>query len=318
MKTNEVNLFFIGGRSRGYLWVQSALKRGEKIVGAIVMKEDPHEVENFSEKISKLLLKESIPYFVAKNIKEAKYLNFIKRLSPSVIIVMGWRTIIPKQIIEIPPRGTVAVHESLLPKYRGFAPVNWSIINGEKQTGVTLFYIDKGTDSGDIISQQKVSISPEDTGVQLYEKTSSASVQLLEKFLPKIKSGKAPRRKQVEAQATYTCKRIPSDGLINWESSTMSINNLIRSLSYPYPNAFSYLNGEKIFITKSKIPKQKNYVGKIPGRVISIDKTLGVEILTGDGTLLVQEISLDGKKPINPSEVLTSISFTFSNEKNLL
>lgn len=312
LKQKGVPIFFIGGGSRGYMWVREMLQQKETFVGACIMREDFHETEKYSQKISKILKNNSIPHLITKSVKEKKYYDFIKELAPSLIIVMGWRTLIPKEIFEIPPVGCVAVHESLLPKYRGFAPVNWAVINGDTKTGVSLFFISDGMDNGYIIGQKSVPILTGDTAADLYKKTSLASIKLLRKFLPLLKMGRAPRRKQSEKQATYTCARIPGDGKINWSNSTESIYNLIRALSYPYPGAFTYLNGKKLIISKASIPIQRKYVGRIPGRVISINKDKGVEVLTGNGIILIEEISTKGKETVNASEIINSIKATLT------
>lgn len=312
MNVNQktVSIFFIGGRNRGYMWVNEMLKKNESLVGAFIMKEDDHEIEKFSEDISRLLTNRSIPYLITKSAKGEKYYDFIKKLQPSLIIVMGWRTLIPKEIIKIAPLGSVAIHESLLPKYRGFAPINWAVINGEKGTGVSLFFLSDGMDDGDIIAQKTILISPQDTAQDVYIKTSAVSIELLQKFLPLLKKGEAPRKKQSEKQASYTCARIPEDGLIDWTDLTGNIYNLIRGLSYPYPGAFTYHNGEKLIISRASIPIQRKFVGRIPGRIVSIIKGEGVEVLTGNGVILIKEIIQNGKNKINPVEVITSIKAT--------
>lgn len=313
LKQKNAPIFFIGGGSRGYMWVREMLAQKETFVGACIMKEDLHETEKYSQKISKILKSHSIPHLVTKSVKAKKYYDFISGLTPSLIIVMGWRTLIPKEIFEIPPLGCVAVHESLLPKYRGFAPVNWAVINGETKTGVSLFFLSDGIDDGDIIGQKSVPILTGDTAADLYRKTSLASVRILRKFLPLLKIRKAPKKKQNEKQATYTCARIPGDGQINWRDSTETIYNLIRALSYPYPGAFTYLNGEKLIVSRASIPIQRKYVGRIPGRVVSIARHHGVEVLTGNGIILIEEISTIGKETVNAAKIINSIKATLTS-----
>lgn len=309
-KLKPTPIFFIVGKERGLDCIQDMIQRNEDIAGALIMKEDEHELEKFSKEISLLLKKYSIPHLVTKSVKDKKYYDFIKNLHPALIVVMGWRTLLPGKIIDIPRFGVVGAHESLLPRYRGFAPVNWAIINGETKTGVSLFFINKGIDSGDIIGQETIVISKKDTAWDLYKKTSSASIELLRTFLPQLKKGIAPRKKQDEKATTYTCSRTPDDGLIDWADSTNNIHNLIRGLSYPYPGAFTYYNGDKLIISKASIPVQRRFIGRVVGRVVSIKKNVGVEVLTGDGVILVEEVAQDGKGKVNPAEIITSIKAT--------
>lgn len=311
MNKNKAPFFLIGGRYRGYLLVKELIKNKENLVGAFVMREDEHEYEKYSEKIIEVLEENNIPCILAKNINQEKYKKFIKEKNPLLIIVMGWRTIISEDIISLPKYGCVAVHESLLPKYRGFAPVNWAVINGEKNTGVTLFHIANDIDNGDIIAQEIIAIGENDTAYEVYKKTSHASIRLVNKYLPLLSKGIAPKKKQNEIKATFACMRLPEDGLIRWNNPSRKIYNLIRGLSYPYPGAYSLLNGKKITIWKASIPTKKIYVGKIPGRIVKIIPEKGIEVITGDSTILLEEIQFDGKEKTKASNVINSIRMTF-------
>lgn len=313
MKTKNFPIFFIGGRYRGYLWIKEMIENKENIVGACIMQEDIHEHEKYFDKIAALLKNNKIPYLAVNSINKSDSKKFIKNKHPFLIIVMGWRTIIPKDVIAFPKYGSIAVHESLLPKYRGFAPVNWAVINGAKTTGVTLFYLDSNIDNGDIIGQKDIKIFADDTAYDVYGKTSSVSIELLKKYLPLIKKGRVKRKKQDEEKATFTCMRLPEDGAINWSDSSEKIYNLIRGLGYPYPGAFSYLNKKKMYIWKASIPKQKEYVGKIPGRVVKIEKK-GVQILSGDGIILLEEVQIEGREKTSPYKLIKSIRTSLTQE----
>lgn len=305
------NIVFIGGRDRGLKCIDVLIKMGEQLSYIFCLKEDAWEKEKYSKQIKTLANKLSIPIKITKSIKDED-ISILRELKPILIIVMGWRTIIPAEVLNIPERGVVAVHESLLPKYRGFAPINWAIINGEKVSGVTLFYLDEGVDSGDIVAQRKISIRSTDTGFMLYQKTKIASVEILLDYLESLKKGTAPRIKQNEKEATYTCSRIPEDGQIIWDDSTKDIYNLIRALSDPYPGAFTYYQGKKIIIQKaSKVASARNFVGRTAGRVVGIGEGW-VEVLTGDGILKIEEVEIDGRK-LPASKFLNSIRGTLGS-----
>lgn len=295
---------FVGGKEKGLLALKQLLELKANLVYAYVLEEDEHEPDKFSPQIIALCKKNKIPFLLTKSIKK-EYDN-IKQLDPDLMIVYQWRSLIPKNILEIPKRGCICVHEALLPKYRGFAPVNWVVINGEEETGVTLFYLNEDTDSGDIIAQRAIKISKNDTAHDIYKKAAELSVLLLKEHHDDILSGKAPRKKQDDAKATYGCPRTPEDGRINWEKSNEAAHNLIRGLSYPYPGAYCIYKGEKVVIQKSSLPSSKKWVGNIPGRIVERLPNGCVEVLCGTGSILIEEIEVNGSK-IKPSEMWKSV-----------
>src|SRR3989338_943923 len=307
MKKTNTPIFFIGGKDRGLSVITCMLEMNENLVGGCILNEDIHEHEKKSEQIEKLLQSKKIPYLLTKSVKTKEQITFIKNRKPKLIVVVGWRSIIPPEVLSIPVFGCVAIHESLLPKYRGFAPVNWAVINGEKQTGTTLFFLDEGLDSGDIVAQKKIKISLYDSVWDVYKKTSSETLELFKQYLPLLKKNQAPRKKQSEEIATYTCARTPNDGLINWNNSTLGIYNLIRGLHYTYPGAFTYYKGKKLFIWRASIPTQRMYVGRIPGKIVSLIKRIGVEVLTGDGIILLEQVQFENQKKVNACEIISSI-----------
>lgn len=304
-----VKVLFIGGKEKGYISLKRLLQMDCSIVNVFIMQEEAHEEEKFSDKISALCQIHRIPYVIKKTVKYD--LGIIKDSKPDVIFVIGWRSIIPYEIISLPSLGTIAFHESLLPRYRGFAPINWAIINGEKETGVTMFYLNKNMDEGDIIAQVKFTINKNDTAYTIYKKTIEITLQLLNENFKKIVTNKAPRKKQNNANATYTCLRTPEDGRIDWRKSAYEIHDFVRAAAFPYPGAFCFLENKKIGIEKTEISLQKNWGGSIPGRVISIDKERGIEVLCGSGSLFIKAIKVS-KKIVNPASYITSIKQTLT------
>lgn len=306
----DQGIIFIGGTDRGFECLNLLMKHGERILHIFCLEEDSHEKIKYSIQIRDLAKKGGVPFTLTKTVKNKESIENIKKLHPDLIIVMGWRTIIPKEILEIPRRKVVAVHESLLPKYRGFAPINWVIINGETKTGVTLFFLDDGIDTGDIIDQLVIPINKNESASDLYQKTKQASIDILIKNLKYLKTGDVRTRKQDGRKATYGCARIPKDGMINWNWDSLRIYNTIRALSDPYPGAFSYYRDKKIIIQQAKIPTEKiNFVGRIPGRVVKLNKS-SVYISTGDGILEILQIETNNGVKIKADEYFTSLKET--------
>ncbi len=196
--------------------------------------------------------------------------------------------------------------------------MNWAIINGESMTGATMFYIDEGIDSGDIIGQGEFPIMEVNDAKDIETKMTQVYLGLLTTYLPLIRLDKVPRVPQNHCQATYTCKRIPSDGLIDWGKMPMQIYNLIRGLTEPYPGAFTYLHdnkkSRKLFIWKASLDTEcKYYVGRVSGRVVNIIRGKGVRVMTGFGTLIVEEVGFEDGKHIRADGVIKSIKTTLSS-----
>jgi methionyl-tRNA formyltransferase len=305
-----VRTLFIGGTKRGYQTLAALIELGADITGVISLRQDDHERERYEEPIARLAGRHAIPSYETRWMKDRNYPELIAReIRPDLIVVVGCRILLPRAVYELPPRGTVAVHDSLLPQYRGFAPLNWAIINGEDHTGVTLFYLNDSMDGGDIVAQTRVPIGPADTAPQVYERVCQATIDLVRSAYPLLSQGTAPRRPQLEHEATVTCRRTPGDGLIDWTRPTAEIANLIRGLTWPYPGAFTFHEGRRLTIGRAQVVETAaRYVGRIAGAVVGIGKADGsVDVLTGDGVLRLFEVARDGEDPVAAATAITSI-----------
>jgi methionyl-tRNA formyltransferase len=193
----------------------------------------------------------------------------IKKIQPDLIISAGWRKLISKEVFSIPRFGAINIHDGLLPKYRGFAPINWCIINGEKEAGITTHYIDEFADTGNILLQKKAPIKENDTAFDIYNKLLELSQELILETLSLVESSPEKNRDQKTMEKGFFCsRRFPDDGRINWNLDRTEIYNLIRALSDPYPNAFCYHDTKKIKIVKAKLSNE-DFRGPF-GRICSI------------------------------------------------
>jgi len=188
------------------------------------------------------------------NINDKSHIDEIKEINPDLVIVCGWQRLICEDILKIPKMGVVGFHSSILPKYRGRAPVNWAIIMGEKKTGITMFYLTPQADDGDIIAQKSFPILLNDDCSTVYKKSAQAGADLIIEYLPKIENGIAPRTHNPSSSYPVYPKRTPSDGLIDFNRSALDVYNFIRALTKPYPGAY-YFNdkGDKVIVWKSEI-----------------------------------------------------------------
>ena len=189
-----------------------------------------------------------------KDINTYENVKSIKDINPDLIIVAGWQRLVCEEILNVPKLGTVGFHSSLLPKYRGRAPVNWAIILGERETGITMFYLTPEADDGDIIGQKAFPILLNDDCKTVYEKAALAGSELIKEYLPKIDKKIAPRIHNTSGTYPHYPKRTPKDGLIDFNRSSLDVYNFVRALTKPYPGAYYYdKNGDKVIVWSVEI-----------------------------------------------------------------
>ena len=275
------------------------------------MKLIPCEVKEYA-------IEKNIKVYQPEKLRENKEIvDTLKDINPDVICVVAYGKIIPKEILEIPKYGCVNVHPSLLPQYRGSAPIQWAILNGDKETGVTTMYLDEGMDSGDIILQTKTPIDKDETSGELWDRLSKIGAELLVETLEKIENKTAPRIKQPK-EFTLAPMLEKSQAKIDWENKTaQEIKNLVRGLN-PIMGAYSVLNEKKIKFWKvdklsidefiNKYPEFKEYEYRFleidPGTVLYIDKKEAIYIMAKEGIIKVLEIQGENAKRMPTPEFL--------------
>ncbi|MEA1927193.1 MAG: bifunctional UDP-4-amino-4-deoxy-L-arabinose formyltransferase/UDP-glucuronic acid oxidase ArnA, partial [Candidatus Auribacterota bacterium] len=241
------------------------------------------------ESVAELAALHDIPVYAPDNINHPLWVARIKEMAPDIIFSFYYRKMVSKKILDIPARGALNLHGSLLPAYRGRSPINWVLVNGESETGVSLHYMTPHPDDGDIVDQVAIPISDEDTALTLFKKAVEASRGLLDEVLPLLEKGTAGRTPQDHSKATYFGGRTPSDGKIDWANPAREINNLIRAVTHPYPGAFTFKGDEKIFIWQAKVISSDQAVA--PGTVISIDP---FTVACGEDGLEITRAQSDG------------------------
>lgn len=227
-------------------------------------------------------------------------LQHLKSLNLDFIIVVAYGKILPKSILEIPKYGCINVHGSLLEKYRGAAPIQWAIANGETKTGVTIMKMDEGMDTGDIYTKSEVEIKFDDTYLTLSEKLSRIGAELLLETLPKIAKDELKPIKQNNDLATMAPIIKKEDGLINWNNSALSIYNLNRAFT-PWPLTYTYFKGKLLKIIKC-FPIDDEKKG-LPGEIINVNKN-NFSVSTGKGKLLIETLQLEGSKKMSASDFI--------------
>lgn len=299
-------VLFTGSRL-GYESLQILIDSKVNILHAFIEKEHDHEIVKYYEKIIKICVDNNVTYTLNSTSKEVKSILESQDENFDYLMSFGYRRMIPSNILQLPRVASIGTHFSPLPKYRGFAPLNWLLINGEKETAVNLFYLEDKVDHGDIIANERVNIDYTDDINSLFDKCLIKFKDLLGNQIKLLEKNDFQSTPQNHELATYTCARSPEDGEIDWHKSSFENYNLIRSLTHPYPGAFTSYKGEKLSIFKSEEYDEGNYVGRIPGRVIKITKD-GVVVLCGTGALLIKDVQLESSsETVNANTVINSV-----------
>ena len=247
-------------------------------------------------------LKLNIPIYQPDKVKEESFVEELRELNPDVIVVIAFGQILSNDILTLPKYGCINVHASLLPKYRGAAPIQWAVIDGEEKSGVCTMKMDEGLDTGDIIDVDEITLDPKETGGSLFDKLSKLGGELILKTLQNLEFGKATFIKQDDSKSTYAKKMTKELGHIDFTKDAESIERLIRGLN-PWPSAFTYLDGKVMKIWDADVVD----AGGVPGTVISEDKD-SVVIARGSKALKVNELQLEGKKRMKASDFLNGRS----------
>lgn len=266
----------------------------------------------FSDEIGAIATANNFRFFCQTKLTQGELGNLL-RSGFDVLLAVSWRYLVPESIYSRARTGAYVFHDSLLPAYRGFSPTIWALINGEQETGVSLFEMAHSVDSGRIIEQRSLPIQDSDDIGTLRKKGTALLLDILEARWSDLLMASYVSRSQNEELATYACKWIPSDAKIDWTSTTRDIFNLVRATTSPYPGAFCQLGNTKLTIWRAAIPdKVPVYKSRVPGRVVGFDST-GAMVLTGDSLLMVQEVSVDGEcNRVPASNVLNSYSITLT------
>ena len=286
----------------GCAGLEALLKHGCRVQAVFTHRDDPGESVWFRS-VAECAARAGIPVYAPEDINHPLWIAKIRELKPDVIFSFYYRRMVKPELLAIPPAGCLNLHGSLLPKYRGRCPVNWVLINGEKETGVTLHYMTPKPDDGDIVAQEKVSISDDDTAVTLFKKMTSAAAQLLDKALPAVLAGKAPRKKQDSALASYFGGRRPEDGAIDWTRKAEEVRNLVRAVTRPYPGAFTFSGDRKLIIWSAAVkPLAK------PARPGAVLNTSPLTVACGKGALQVDFAQPDGEVFMRGDQAAASLA----------
>ena len=296
-----MKVVFIGIVSIGWHCLKTLLESSANVVGIFTadkkeMAKKSHMHADYFSEFEDLALKYSVPLYKIGDVSMPLDTRRLRGLQPDIIFCIGWPQIVKKEVLEIPKYGCVGIHPTLLPERRGGAPINWCLIDGLSKSGVTLFYFSEGVDSGDIIAQKEFEITLQDTAGTVLAKVTDIAVELIKEYYPLLEKGRAPRIPQDDDRATYTRRRRPEDGIVDWSGTSLSIYNWIRALALPFPGAFTYWNGEKITTWESELLKgYRPRFDAQPGEILDIMDKKGMVVATGDSCILVKTVEVGGQ-----------------------
>ena len=278
----------------GHTCLKELLRQGTTVQAVFTHEDDPFETRWFPS-VAALAREAGIPVFTPNSLGDEEY-ALVQSLRPDALFSFYYRSMIAERFLAIPPKGAFNMHGSLLPKYRGRACVNWAVLNGETKTGATLHHMVRRADAGDIVDREAVPILPDDTALDVSRKVAEAAGVILRRTLPAIVLGAAPRTPQNEAEATSFGRRTPADGLIDWRESAVRIHNLVRAVTHPFPGAFTFHRGKKLFIWKTQATELSS-VDAPPGSVLSGDP---LRVVAGRGVLHLLEWRLEDSDAQSP------------------
>jgi methionyl-tRNA formyltransferase len=279
------------------------LEGNDPVVGVVTQPDQPagRGMPVHAPPVKVLAQARGVPVFQPAKLRVPGILDDLKAWNPDLIVVAAYGKMLPSNLLALPSYGCINVHASLLPKYRGAAPIQWAIVTGEDKTGVTIMKISERMDAGDILLQKSISIAPDETGGSLHNKLATLGADTLRESLVLLKQGELVAEPQEESQATYAPLIKKEDGRIDWRQDAASIERRIRAF-HPWPSAFTFLGGKLLKIFSAQISTHAPLLAT-PGTVAEVSST-NLLVVTGAGLLALREVQLEGKKRLPIAEFL--------------
>lgn len=298
-----MKVIFMGTPDFAVPTLRAIHEAGHELLAVVTQPDKPKgrgEKMQFSP-VKEQALEYGVPVYQPVRIKkEPEFIERLRALQPEVIVVVAFGQILPKEVLDIPKYGCINVHASLLPKLRGAAPIQWSIINGEEKTGITTMFMDVGLDTGDMLLKEETKISPEETGGSLHDRLAQMGGPLLVRTLEGLEQGSLRREKQKDEDSSYARMLDKALGQLDFSRPAVELERLIRGLN-PWPSAYTHLNGKTMKIWKAEVVSENSE--RRPGEVCEVTKKR-IAVQTGSGVLEITELQLEGKKRMSTEAFL--------------
>ena len=297
-----MRIVFMGTPAFAVASLKRLIEDGHQILAVFTQPDKPKNrgMKLVPTPVKVLALEHHIPVHQPNSVRDEAVLSEIRKMAPELLVVAAYGKILPEELLKIPTVAAINVHSSLLPKYRGAAPINWAILNGETETGITIQHLGVELDAGDIITVRRTPIDPEEDASQLYDRLALLGAEALSEAVTALGNGTAQRIPQGEAEGPYAAMLSKEMSPIDWNKSAVSIVNQVRGL-IPWPCATTQLQGEQVKVYRAAVG---DATGNAPGTVVSADKQ-GIAIAAGDGkTVMIQELQRPGSKRMAAREYL--------------
>ena len=301
-----MRIVFMGTPDFSVPALEALVKGGHQVIAAVTQPDKPKGRGKavLMTPVKEKALEMGIPVYQPVKVREPEFVKTLADLAPDVIVVVAFGQILPKSILEIPRYGCVNIHASLLPKYRGAAPIQWAVIDGEKETGVTTMFMNEGLDTGDMLEKEVVPLDPKETGGSLHDKLSAVGGRLILSTLKGLEDGTLKGTPQTDEGSCYAKMLKKSLGDIDWTMDGAAIERLIRGLN-PWPSAYTSLHGKTLKIWDADVTDRE--CGVEPGTVAEVSEDQLI-IQTGKGSLSVRSLQLEGKKRMDIQDFLRGYS----------
>lgn len=288
--------------------LEQLVKSGRKIVGVVTPPDRPsgRGLDIQESPVKEAAAKFHLPVFQPSQAKQETFIKTVEELEVDTIALAAFGQILPKDLLDIPQYGCVNVHPSLLPKYRGPAPIQWALINGERETGVTIIFLNERMDAGDILMQRVVKIEEPDTADSLGRRLAVLGAELLDQAIDQVQDGSAARIPQDDDRATYAAALDREDGQIDWTQPAQRVHNMVRGLT-PWPGTYTYLGSIPLKVVQTSMfaeegDRSEPTIRRHPGKILARVRRAGWLVSTGEGKLLVQKVQAPGKRVMTVDE----------------
>lgn len=292
---------FVGSKALGLAVAKEMARLAPEQLAGIITIDDTNDTRSALDAFEQFAQESQIPLHVLSKSGELK--SVIQELEPNLCVVVGWYWLLKAELLAMVPDGWLGIHASLLPQYRGGAPLVWAVINGEKQTGLSLFYFDEGMDTGDVVAQRQFSVEFTDTIADVLKKAEHWSLDVIRENYPLLLRGTAPRHTQDHSGASYVALRGPEDGRIEWNQPAEDLYNFIRAQTHPYPGAFCLTASQQTLRVWEAAPFPHPYYGT-PGKVVMISGDEAVVTCASPTALRLLRVQLAGQEERGGAEVL--------------